>query len=97
MNQSSFFEQLGGATVIRKLVDDFYDYMSELPEAKVVRELHPADLAESRQKLYEFLTGWSGGPPLYTSKYGHPRLRMRHMPFAIGEAERDQWLSLIHI
>jgi len=74
------------------LVTRFYDLMDTLPEAKTIRELHPEDLTESRDKLFEFLSGWSGGPQLYVEKHGHPRLRMRHMPFAIGQAERDAWL-----
>jgi hemoglobin len=74
------------------LVDRFYDLMDELPETYGLRQLHPADLTGSRQSLFEFLSGWFGGPPLYIEKKGHPRLRMRHMPFAIGPAERDQWM-----
>lgn len=88
----NLFEKLGQEAGIRTLADTFYDFMESLPEARTVRELHPQDLTESRDKLYEFLVGWSGGPPLYVEKYGHPRLRMRHMPFPIGVAERDQWL-----
>ena len=66
--------------------------MDTLPEAKGIRALHPADLAGSRDKLFMFLSGWLGGPPLYINAYGHPRLRARHLPFPIGEAERDAWL-----
>lgn len=66
--------------------------MDELPEVRTIRDLHPDDLTLSREKLTEFLVGWSGGPPLYEQKYGHPRLRMRHMPFPIGEDERDMWM-----
>jgi hemoglobin len=86
------YEGLGGADAIRLLVDRFYDLMDELPETYGLRQLHPADLTGSRQSLFEFLSGWFGGPPLYIEKKGHPRLRMRHMPFAIGPAERDQWM-----
>lgn len=85
-------EALGGADAVRRLVDRFYDLMDELPETHGLRQLHPDDLAGSRQSLFEFLSGWFGGPPLYIEKKGHPRLRMRHMPFAIGPAERDQWM-----
>jgi len=92
MIQIKLFERMGGAHGIRLLVDRFYDLMDSLPEARTIRELHPDDLGESRDKLYEFLSGWAGGPQLYVEKYGHPRLRMRHMPFAIGESERDAWL-----
>lgn len=90
--QESFFSQLGGMEPIRKLVEDFYMYMDTLAEAKPIREMHPKSLDDSIEKLYEFLVGWSGGPQLYMEKYGHPRLRMRHMPFKIGISERDQWL-----
>jgi hemoglobin len=58
-----------------------------------VRALHPTDLTGSRDKLFAFLSGWSGGPPLYVQKFGHPRLRARHLPFSIGEAERDAWIA----
>ena len=86
------YEALGGADAVRCLVDRFYDLMDELPETYGLRQLHPADLTGSRQSLFEFLSGWFGGPPLYIEKKGHPRLRMRLMPFAIGPAERDQWM-----
>jgi len=86
------YERLGGAAGTRRLVDRFYDYVDTLPEAATIRALHPDDLTGSRQKLYEFLTGWLGGPQLYVQKHGHPRMRLRHMPFAIGNVERDQWL-----
>jgi hemoglobin len=87
------YELLGGEAVVRRLVDTFYDQMDEDPEFFGIRKLHPASLAASRDKLSMFLTGWLGGPPLYTSEFGHPQLRARHLPFAIGEAERDQWMA----
>lgn len=86
------FDEFGGEAVVRKLVDRFYDLMDTLPEAYVIRKLHPEDLSGSRQKLFDFLCGWLGGPQYYVEKHGHPRLRARHLPFAIGEAERDAWL-----
>jgi hemoglobin len=86
------YQLLGGEAVVRRLVDTFYDQMDEDPDFFGIRKLHPASLTSSREKLYMFLTGWLGGPPLYTSEFGHPRLRARHLPFAIGEAERDQWM-----
>ena len=92
MPELSPYERLGGEQAVRKLVDRFYDLMDSLPEAKHIRNLHPEDLAGSRDKLYKFLSGWLGGPPLYVEEFGHPRLRMRHLPFPIGEAERDAWL-----
>ena len=88
----SLYELLGGETGVRALVDRFYDIMDSSPEAKDIRALHAASLKQSREKLFMFLSGWSGGPQLYVEKFGHPRLRMRHMPFVIGERERDQWL-----
>jgi hemoglobin len=91
------FERAGGEAGVRRLVDRFYDIMDSDPQAVGIRALHPADLGESRQKLFEFLCGWLGGPPLYASKRGHPRLRARHLPFPIGVSERDQWMyCMIH-
>ena len=86
------YEQLGGDAGIRRLVDRFYDLMDTAPEARTVRALHATSLKASREKLYLFLTGWTGGPPVYVEKHGHPRLRMRHFPFRIAERERDEWL-----
>ncbi|MBI5462932.1 MAG: group II truncated hemoglobin [Gammaproteobacteria bacterium] len=86
------YETLGGAERVRQLVDRFYDLMASLPETRGIRGQHPQDLNGSRQKLYEFLTGWLGGPQLYAEKHGQPRLRASHTPFSIGDAERDQWL-----
>ena len=86
------YEAMGGEVVVRQLVDRFYDLMDTLPEAKGVRDLHPERLSGSREKLFMFLSGWLGGPQLYVERFGHPRLRARHLPFAIGESERDQWL-----
>jgi len=88
----SLYEMIGGETELRALVDRFYDAMDSAPEAKNVRAIHPDDLTNSRDKLFMFLSGWSGGPPLYMEKIGHPRLRQRHMPFPIGGVERDEWL-----
>jgi hemoglobin len=90
--KSTFFEVLGGVEKIRELVERFYDIMDSDPKAAGIRALHPADLTASREKLFMFLTGWSGGPQLYIERYGHPMLRRRHLPFTIGEAERDQWM-----
>lgn len=86
------YELIGGDAAVRSLVDRFYDLMDSAPEATAVRALHAASLTVSREKLYLYLTGWLGGPPLYTDRYGHPMLRARHLPFTIAERERDQWL-----
>ncbi|HSJ65571.1 MAG TPA: group II truncated hemoglobin [Gemmatimonadaceae bacterium] len=89
---STPYEQLGGESGVRRLVDRFYDLMDSSPEAANVRALHAKSLKASREKLFLFLTGWTGGPPVYMERFGHPRLRMRHFPFAIGTRERDEWL-----
>lgn len=88
----SLYSLLGEEKGVRKLVDRFYTLMHELPEAGTIRAMHPADLAGSRDKLFKFLSGWLGGPALYVQEFGHPRLRARHLPFAIGVTERDAWL-----
>lgn len=87
------FDAIGGDAAVRGLVDHFYDLMDRTPEFAQIRSLHKPDLSEARQKLYEFLSGWLGGPPLYEQKHGHPRLRGRHTPFVIGDPQRDQWIA----
>lgn len=86
------FEVLGGEAAVRALVDRFYDLMDLRGDCRELRALHPIALDGSRDKLYWFLCGWLGGPDLYQQRFGHPRLRARHLPFAIGIAERDQWM-----
>lgn len=92
MNQATPYERLGGEPMLRQLVERFYDLMDTDPDAYAIRKLHPADLGGSRQKLFEFLSGWLGGPDLYIEKHGHARLRARHLPFPIGAPERDAWM-----
>ena len=87
------FEQLGGIDGVRALVDRFYDLMDLEPEFAGLRALHPTSLDGSRDKFAWFLTGWLGGPDLYIERFGHPRLRARHLPYPIGMSERDQWLA----
>ncbi|MBU1235625.1 MAG: group II truncated hemoglobin [Gammaproteobacteria bacterium] len=91
------YERIGGEDAIRKLVDRFYQLMDELPEAYATRKIHPKDLTEAGNKFVAFLSGWLGGPQLYVEKYGAPMLRRRHMPFAIGPEERDQWLMCMRL
>ena len=86
------YVQLGGEVAIRKLVHRFYELIDELPEAYTLRQLHPASLTGSETSLFEFLSGWLGGPGLYVAKKGHPRLRMRHAPYAVGPVVRDEWM-----
>jgi len=87
------YETLGGADKLRALVERFYQLMDTQPEYYAIRKLHPQDLSGSAEKLYLFLSGWLGGPPLYLQKFGQPFLRARHLPFPIGEMERDLWLA----
>ena len=89
----SLYQALGGDAAVRALTRRFYELMDTLPEAARCRAIHPPDLSGSEEKLYEYLTGWLGGPPLYTQKRGHPMLRRRHFMASIGPAERDEWLA----
>ena len=93
MSAATPYEALGGATGLRALVDTFYDQMDGDPAYAALRRVHRAELADARDKLTMFLSGWLGGPNLYIERHGHPRLRARHLPFAIGITERDQWLA----
>ena len=83
---------IGGEQAILSLVDRFYFYMDTLPEAQGIRAMHQPNLASARDKLFKFMSGWLGGPNLFIEEFGHPMLRARHLPFAIGESERDQWM-----
>ncbi|MBK9031861.1 MAG: group II truncated hemoglobin [Myxococcales bacterium] len=87
------FAQLGGEAAVRRLVDHFYDRMDLRADVDELRALHAADLATARDKLTWYLTGWLGGPQVYVERFGHPRLRARHLPFTIGPVERDQWMA----
>ena len=86
------YDRVGGADGVRRLVDRFYDLMDTRPEAQGIRAMHATDLASARNKLWMFLSGYLGGPQLYIERYGHPRMRRRHMPFPIDESARDAWL-----
>ena len=87
------FEWIGGEEKVKAVVERFYDLMDLEPRYAALRALHPTTLAGSRDKLFWFLCGWLGGPDHYVTRFGHPRLRARHLPYAIGLAERDQWLA----
>ena len=90
---ASAFSLLGGEPAVRALVDRFYDLMDLEPAYAGIRRLHPGTLDGSRDKLHWFLCGWLGGPDHYVERFGHPRLRARHLPFPIASRERDQWLA----
>ena len=87
------FAWIGGETRVQTLVDRFYDLMDLEAKYAQLRATHGTELDRARQNLFWFLCGWLGGPQHYTDRFGHPRLRMRHMPFVIGQRERDAWLT----
>jgi hemoglobin len=87
------FERIGGEEKVHQLVERFYDLMDLEPKYAELRAAHGTELGRARQNLFWFLCGWLGGPPHYESRFGHPRLRARHMPFVIRSVERDQWLA----
>lgn len=91
------YARLGGEAAVRALVERFYRYMDELPEAWTVRRMHADSLDSSSEKLFLFLSGWLGGPQLYVERYGHPFLRRRHLPFSIGIQERDEWMLCMRL
>ena len=78
--------------MVRNIVDRFYDIMDSTPEAASIRAMHADDLSSMRQRLFEFLSGWLGGPPLYFQRPDHKCIVSAHRPFPIGESERDQWM-----
>lgn len=93
---ASQYKQLGGEQGVRAMAERFYDIMESDPRARDLLALHPQPLDTIRQKFFEFLSGWFGGPQLFTEKYGHPRLRARHLPFRIDIKMRDQWLLCMY-
>jgi len=93
METTTTYEKIGGDSVVAKLCARFYELMDTVSQFVELRAMHPADLKNSSEKLYMFLSGWMGGPDLFVEKFGHPRLRGRHMPFSIGLQERDQWVA----
>jgi hemoglobin len=92
MAMTTLYDELGGETGVRSLVDRFYDEMDKNAAAAPIRAMHATNLSSSRDKLFWFLSGWLGGPQLFVEKRGHPRLRARHLPFAIDQHASDQWM-----
>ncbi|MEW6562937.1 MAG: group II truncated hemoglobin [Pseudomonadota bacterium] len=92
----SHYQRIGGEEKIRALVKRFYQLMDTLPEAQGIRRMHEENLDEIEEVLFKFLTGWMGGPQLYIQERGHPMLRRRHLPFSIGDSERDQWMQCMN-
>ena len=92
------FDWIGGEDQVKALVERFYDLMELEPAYAVLRAAHGNTLDNARERLFWFLCGWLGGPQHYTERFGHPRLRQRHMPQhtgggSIGIRERDEWLA----
>jgi hemoglobin len=97
-HRGTVYRRIGGAPTIDVLVDDFYTVMQTDPAAKECLATHAGlEIKSSAEKLKAFLSGWLGGPQVYLKKYGHPRLRMRHFPFSIGEVEAQQWLYCMEV
>jgi hemoglobin len=92
-HQQSPYEMIGGETTVRQIVDRFYDIMDSAPAAARIRAMHAKDLSPMRQRLFEFLSGWLGGPPLYFQRPNHKCIVSAHQPFAIGTEERDAWMQ----
>ncbi|MBQ4851294.1 group II truncated hemoglobin [Pseudoalteromonas sp. MMG012] len=90
------YEIIGGEQGARALANRFYDIMASDPYAKPLYDMHPQPLDRIRQVFFEFLSGWLGGPDLFAEKYGHPKLRQRHMPFPIDTALKDQWMHCMN-
>jgi hemoglobin len=89
-SEDSVYARVGGMAFFTALVDRFYAAVEADP---VLRPLYPDDLAPGKANLAEFLAQYWGGPPAYSARRGHPRLRMRHAHFAIGEREREAWVK----
>jgi len=97
MSITSPYDALGGEQGIRQLCREFYLAMDALPEAEHIRRMHSESLVEVEEKLFEYLSGWLGGPPLYSKKYGRICLTEPHEPYAIGPNARDQWLLCMDV
>jgi len=94
--QVSAYERIGGAEVVRRLAERFYDILESSAEAAGIRGMHAADLTPMRQKLFQFMSGWLGGPNLYFARSDRKCMMSAHAPYDIGRSERDQWLACMH-
>lgn len=89
------YEMMGGEAMVRRVAERFYEIMDTSPEAAAIRAMHGQDLSAIKERLFEFLSGWLGGPPLYFQRPGHKCIMSAHRPYPIGAAERDQWMMCI--
>jgi len=92
MQQNTPYYLIGGEAIVHKLANRFYDVMESDPHAADLLAIHPKPLDGIRERFFEFLSGWLGGPDLFVQKYGHPRLRARHLPFQVTARQRDLWM-----
>jgi len=97
MEQDTLYQRLGGESGVRQLVTHFYNFMDTLATATTVRAMHNSDLSDSREKLFQYFSGWFGGPALFVERYGHPRLRARHNHLAIDVEQRDAWMQCMQL
>ncbi|MFT6625107.1 MAG: hemoglobin [Cycloclasticus sp.] len=93
--QTTMYDWIGGEQGVRKLVDRFYEIMDQDEQAKTIRAMHKQDLSEIKNGLFEYLSGWLGGPPLYIMKHGSPCITKPHAPFKIDQAASDAWMHCI--
>lgn len=96
MTSETLYSKLGGEDWVQRFTSRFYQLMDTRADAAACRNIHPQSLAGSQQKLFDYLTGWLGGPPLFVEKHGPPMLRARHLHAKIGEAEISGWLACFH-
>jgi hemoglobin len=87
------YDLIGGEAVVRRLADRFYEIMDTDPAARRIRAMHGEDLEPIKQLLFEFLSGWLGGPMLYFDRPQRRCIMSAHRPFAIGDVERDEWMA----
>ena len=92
MSAATPYDLIGKEDGVKNLASAFYESMNELEEAAEVRQMHAKNLDLIKQKLFEYLNGWLGGPHLYKDKYGTICLTEPHQPYPIGEEQRDQWI-----
>ncbi|MFT5162259.1 MAG: hemoglobin [Alteromonadaceae bacterium] len=90
--QLSPYQIIGSERGTRNLANRFYDIMQSDPKAAELLAIHPHSMPQLHEKFFEYLSGYLGGPGLYEKKYGHPRLRARHLPFEVSELLKQQWM-----
>lgn len=94
--KTTLYALLGGEEGVSDIANGFYDVMETAPEAKQLLDIHPLPLTSIRQRFFEYLSGWFGGPPLFEAKYGHPRLRARHLPYPVTPILKEQWMFCMY-